>query len=79
MRWNESEIFTMEKELARKYQKLLGKVRPRPIKIVDSNENFAMRASSKYLEANRKFLEKEPTKERHPLEKDGRMAGQPIR
>lgn len=63
MRWDKSKIFAMEKELARGISKLARKkVRPRPIKIVDSHGAFIMRADPDYLEVDRKFLEKNPDK-----------------
>lgn len=64
MRWDKSKIFAMEKELARKVSKVARKkVRPRPIKIVDSHGAYIMRADPDSLKVDRKFLEGNPAKE----------------
>lgn len=60
---NEEELHQLEVELIKKYNSVLGKVKSRPIKLIEFNDDTLGRATKRFLLLNRKHLNKDSKEE----------------
>ena len=60
----ENEIYGIEKQLIRKHRKLLGKIKPRPVKILSNMDaDTVAEAASSELRINERWLEKQHSRQ----------------